>query len=321
MEILLKICDLKLNFSNYLGIAKVLENINLEIKRGIWFGLAGETGCGKSVTALSILKLLPSSAIISGGKILFQGEDILKKSEKEMRKLRGKEISMVFQDPQTSLNGAIKINRQLIETLFVHNKYNKREAKEICLDMLDRVRIRNPKRCFKQYPFELSGGMQQRVSIAMALLCNPKLLIADEFTTNLDVTVQLEIMNLVMELQKQFNMTILFITHDLSLINESCDYLTVMYTGQIIEIGKVKKVFTSPSHPYTKGLLKAVPSITGDKKKLRGINGFIPSLINPPLGCRFHTRCEYKMPGICDKEIPHQIELEKDHWVQCHLYK
>jgi oligopeptide transport system ATP-binding protein len=318
---ILQVKDLKLNFRSYLGLAEVLNNVSFSIEKNTWFGLAGESGCGKSVTAFSILKLLPDSAVVESGQILYKDEDILKKSERQMLRFRGQEISMVFQDPQTSLSPAMRIGDQLIETLEVHRKARgKANARKKALDMLSRVKINSPKLRFRQYPHELSGGMKQRIAIAIALLCQPNLLIADEFTTNLDVTIQDEIIKLVVDLQKEFNMAVLFITHDLALIHDSCKRMAIMYAGQIMEIGSVEAIFSSPSNPYTRGLLAAVPVITGSVEKLEGIKGFVPSLINPPAGCRFNTRCPDVIKGVCDRDVPNMAKLSDDHFVYCHLF-
>jgi oligopeptide transport system ATP-binding protein len=312
IENVIEIRDLKINFKSYLGLVEVLENINLNIKTKSWFGLAGETGCGKSVTAYSILKLLPDSAVIEKGEILFLGDNLLNKNEKQMQNIRGKDISMIFQDPQTSLNPAL--------TLISHKNCTNKEAKKNAIEMLEKVKIPMAGNRFKQYPHELSGGMKQRVVIAIALLCNPKLLIADEFTTNLDVTIQSEIINLVISLQKEMGMSVLFITHDLALINNSCEQIGIMYAGQMMEMGEVSEIFSNPSHPYTIGLLKSIPSIIGEKKELNSIKGFVPNLVNPPMGCRFHTRCEKIIPGVCDKMIPQIVNIGLNHFIQCHLF-
>jgi len=318
---ILQVKDLKLNFKSYLGLAEVINNVSFSVEANTWFGLAGESGCGKSVTAFSILKLLPDSAVIESGQILYKDQDILKKSERQMLRFRGQEISMVFQDPQTSLSPAMRIGDQLIETLEVHRKARgKADARDKALDMLSRVKINSPRLRFRQYPHELSGGMKQRIAIAIALLCQPNLLIADEFTTNLDVTIQDEIIKLVVELQKEFNMAVLFITHDLALIHESCSRMAIMYAGQIMEIGAVEAIFKSSLNPYTKGLLAAVPVITGKVEKLQGIGGFVPSLINPPSGCRFNTRCPHMIKGVCDRKVPDVVKIGPDHYVYCHLF-
>lgn len=321
METLLEIQNLKINFNSYLGTSEVLSSVNIELNKGVWFGLAGESGCGKSVTAYSILKLLPESADIVGGKILFEGSDLLQKTEKEMQEIRGKEIAIVFQDPQASLDPSMRIESQITEALRTHKKFRKREALEIAIDLLNKLRIPSPQSRIRQYPHELSGGMKQRVCIATALLLDPKLLIADEFTTNLDVTIQSEIINLVTRLKEEFNTSVLFISHNLALISECCEYVAIMYAGQIAEKGKKTNVFRNPHHPYTKSLLKAVPRVSGKISKLLSIDGFVPSSINPPKGCRFHTRCKYKIPNVCEASVPAGKNIEKDHIVLCHLYR
>lgn len=319
-KILLEVKNLSVSFNSYLGIAQVLNNINFEIYENSWFGFAGESGCGKTVTGFSILRLLPESAEIKSGKILFKNKNLLELNEKEMFKIRGADISMVFQDPQSSLNPSMKIGEHLYETLLIHNQVSKKEAKRIILEMLDKVKMPLPEYRLRQYPHELSGGMQQRIFIAMALLCNPRILIADEFTTNLDVTIQDEIIGLVIELQKEFKMSVMFITHDLALVSECCDYIAIMYAGQIVEKGRVRNIFSNPSHPYTKALLEAIPSVKNSKKTLLEINGFVPNLINPPSGCRFNTRCSYMISNVCNKEFPKKFVIEEGQEVWCHLF-
>jgi peptide/nickel transport system ATP-binding protein len=317
---IINVKNLSVSFESYLGVAKVLDNINFSIDENKWVGLAGESGCGKSVTAFSLIKLLPEAAKIDSGEIIFEGEDILKVSRKELRNLRGGKISVVFQEPQAALNPSKKIGYNIIESLKIHQNIKNKEAKEIAIEMLRKVRIPEPEIRFSQYPHELSGGMQQRACIAIALACKPDLLIADEFTTSLDVTIQQEILKLVIELQKESSMSVLFITHDLALISESCDDVIIMYAGQIMEKGKVDKVFENPSHPYTKLLLDAIPTISSKKEKLKSIDGFVPSLINPPQGCRFHTRCINKIAGKCDVVFPKVYKIEEEHQVWCHLF-
>lgn len=318
---ILEINNLRINFKSYLGLVEVLENICFSIEKNTWFGLAGESGCGKSVTAFSIIQLLPNYANIENGQILYKGENILKKEERELQKMRGQEISMVFQDPQSSLSPAMRIGDQLMETLRVHQRVRgKTNTKDVVMDMLARLKIDDPYLRFYQYPHELSGGMKQRICIAISLLCRPNLLIADEFTTNLDVTIQYEIIKLVREVQKEINMAILFITHDLALISETCRDVAIMYAGQIMEIGSVDAIFLSPANPYTKALLASSPTIFQNHKKLEGIEGFVPSLINPPKGCRFHTRCAYKIKGCCDSEVCEKKKISENHFVYCHLF-
>jgi oligopeptide/dipeptide ABC transporter ATP-binding protein len=319
-DILISIKNLRLNFKNYLGVAHVIDDISLDINKNCWYGLAGESGCGKSVTAYTILRILPESAIIEGGEILFKGKDLLKKSEREMLKIRGSEISIVFQEPHSALNPSMTIGDHLLEALKLHKKISRKSEREYILDMLEKVRFINPQYRLKQYPHELSGGMKQRICIAMALFANPSLLIADEFTTALDVTIQQEIINTVKELQKQLHISILFITHDLALIYNTCKYVAIMYAGEIVEKGEVEKVFRNPSHPYTQALLESVTIISTKSGKLNSLQGFVPSLIDPPSGCRFNTRCKYKIDNVCDKTFPEKTVVEEGHEVWCYLF-
>jgi len=319
-NILLQVNNLKLSFNSYLGKAEVLENISFKINKKSWVGIAGESGCGKSITAFSVINLLPESAVIEKGEILFNGERLLDKNKKEMRKIRGKEISIVFQEPRTALNPSMRIGDNLFETIMYHNKTTKKEAREQVINLLKKVRINLPELRIKQYPYELSGGMQQRICIALALASKPALLIADEFTTSLDVTIQKEIIDLLIDIQKAENLAILFISHDLALIKNSCDYVIIMYAGQIMERGSVDKVFNNPSHPYTKALLNSIPTISMKDRILESIQGFVPSLINPPKGCRFHTRCRFAVEGICDKSFPKEEIICEDHQVWCYRY-
>ncbi len=318
---LLDVRGLSVSFNSYLGRADVLDNISYSVGPGRWLGLAGESGCGKTVSAFSLLRLLPESAVIKSGEILFNGVDVLKKSRRELRSLRGGEIAVVFQEPGSALNPSKRIGLNLLETLALHQGLRGAEAKKRAIEMLDRVKIPNAKMRFSQYPYELSGGMQQRVCIAIALACQPSLLIADEFTTSLDVTTQQEILKLVMELQRQSTMSVLFISHDLALISESCDDVVIMYAGQIVEKGSVQSVFRNPSHPYTKLLLDAIPTISRSEGKLKSIDGVVPSLVNAPKGCRFHTRCKLFVKGTCDAVFPQVTVLGEDHRVWCHEYR
>ncbi|KUK17162.1 ABC transporter ATP-binding protein [Thermococcus sibiricus] len=317
MNDLLKIENLYINFRTLWGVAKVLNGINLTIKEGEIFGLVGETGCGKSVTASTILRLLPSNAEVSG-KVLFKGENLLEKSEEEMRKIRGKEISIIFQDPMTSLNPLFKIRDQMVDVITLHNNLSKEEAEKRAKDLLEKVGLPDPERVLNSYPHELSGGMRQRVMIAMALSSNPSLLIADEPTTALDVTIQKQILKLILELKETYGFSVLFITHDLGVVAELCDRVGVMYAGNIVEIAPTEELFENPLHPYTQGLLSVVPD-PRYKKKLKPLRGSVPSLLNPPTGCRFHPRCDYA-GDLCKKEKPELIEYSPDHFVACHLY-
>ena len=319
-EKLLEVKGLSVSFNSYLGTAEVLDGISYSLAKNSWLGMAGESGCGKTVSAFSLLRLLPEAAVIKGGEILFKGEDVLKKSRRQMRDLRGGEISVVFQEPQSALNPSKRVGLNILESIGLHQGIRGSEARKIAIDMLDRVKIPQAKMRFSQYPYELSGGMQQRVCIAIALACHPSLLIADEFTTGLDVTTQQEILKLVVELQRQLTMSILFITHDLALISECCDDVVIMYAGQIVEKGRVDHVFRDPSHPYTRLLLNAIPTIAKNDETLKSIDGVVPSLIKPPKGCRFHTRCRHMIPGKCDVAFPRETVRDDAHQVWCHLF-
>jgi peptide/nickel transport system ATP-binding protein len=319
-ETMLRVTNLSLSFSSYLGTAKVLDNVSFEIQKGELFGLAGESGCGKSVTTYAILKLLPESARISSGQIMFDGKDLLLFSERGMQDIRGREISIVFQDPNTSLDPSMRIGEQIIETYQIHMRISRSEAERQAIALLDRLKISHGARRMKQYPHQLSGGIKQRICFAMALIFDPKLMIADEFTTNLDVTVQAEMIKIVNEMRQRIKTSILFITHDLSLIYQTCDSAAVMYAGQIVERGRVAELFSTPLHPYTQGLLQAVPTIPTQGKRLKGIDGFVPNLVDPPTGCRFHKRCAKFIPGTCDVTFPAAADFPNGHRVFCHLF-
>lgn len=338
----MKIKNLKTYFYTYEGVVKALEETSFDILKGETFGLIGETGCGKSVTALSVMQLIPSPpGKIIKGEVIFKGEDLLKKSEEEMKKVRGKEISMIFQEPMTALNPVYSVGEQIAEVILLHetfpeqnqkipwyNLWKKRKIKKItqkkaferAINALDLVKISDPKKVSKQYPHELSGGMRQRAMIAMMLACNPELLIADEPTTALDVTVQAQILDLMQELQQRRGTAIWLITHNLGIIAEMCDRVGVMYAGYIVEIGTTKKIFDNPDHPYTRGLMRAIPKILEDRKRLDIIPGIVPNLIEPPSGCRFHPRCKYHT-DICKECEPTLKEVEKNHYVACHHYE
>jgi len=331
-DIVLEVEDLKTYFYTEEGVVKALEKISLEIKKGEVLGLVGETGCGKTVTALSILQIIRDPGVIEAGRVLYKGEDLLKKNEEEMLKYRGKEITMIFQDPLLSLNPVFKVGKQISEVYLLNMekeltlealKNPKKSiygiARDWSIKMLDDLNIPKAESIYDQYPHELSGGMRQRVQIAMALACSPSLLIADEPTTALDVTVQNQILKLMMDLLKEYETSILFITHDLGIISKVSDKVAVMYSGYIVEYGLRKKVFGSPLHPYTKALLKAIPKIGVEREKLEVIDGSVPNLIYPPSGCRFHPRCPYRFE-ICDSIVPKSIEIEPNYYVACHLY-
>lgn len=317
---LLSVRNLRVIFRTYRGIVKALNGVNFEIGREEFVGIVGETGCGKSVTALSIMRLIQQPGEIIDGEIIFDGIDLLKLSEDEMRKVRGKEIAMIFQEPKVSLNPVLKVGTQLKEAVSIADgiPQKSREAEEKVMDILDAVGLPDPKGLMNKYPHELSGGMAQRVMIAMGLLKKPKLLIADEPTSALDVTIQAQILNLIKDLVSKFRTSVLFITHDLGVVAEYSDKVVIMYAGNVVEIGDVYTIFRNPIHPYTKGLLNAVPRI-GQREPLETIPGIVPDLVHPPSGCRFHPRCSKAM-DVCSKEFPEMVEVEKDHFVACHLF-
>ena len=374
-ENIIEIKDLRVNFSTYEGIMKVLDGVNLSIKKGEMLGLVGETGCGKTMTGRAIMRILPSNAqIMSGGKILFEESiDLLNLSEEEMRKIRGKKISLIFQEPRRALHPTFNVGGQIAEIFSLHmkedvlktalqnlaesenstsllsnimrniyteelegketllkrllekipilrNKVNEPVDKvlhEKSIDMLEKVQIPDPKRVSDQYPHELSGGMMQRVLISMALACNPTLLIADEPTTAVDVTTQVKLLDLIMDLKKTYGASILLITHNLAVVAETCDRVSVMYAGTIVEQADTHSVFKEPLHPYTQGLLAAIP-IIGQTRELKSIPGSVPNFLNPPSGCRFHPRCSYANEK-CIEEKPLFREVRDEHYVACHV--
>jgi len=318
-EILLDIRDLKVRFYTYQGIVHAVDIERFTIYKRESVGLVGETGCGKTVTSLAILGLIPTTGRIESGEIIFKGEDLLKKSKDEMRRIVGKQISMIFQNPVSSLNPVFTIGDQVISVIRLHQNLRKAEAKKKAIEMFELVRLPDPRKIMKSYPHELSGGMCQRAMIAMALSCNPDLLIGDEPTTALDVTIQAQILKLMNELKEKINASILLITHDLSVVAQTCDRVAVMYAGNLVETGTIRAVFKDPRHPYTKGLLDAIPKLGSRERRLRGIEGAVPSLLNPPEGCRFNPRCPSAM-RTCEKMNPKLIEVETGHYVSCLRY-
>jgi oligopeptide/dipeptide ABC transporter ATP-binding protein len=319
---LLKVENLKTYFMIEDKKAKAVDGLDFCVFEGEFFGIVGESGSGKSVTALSILRLIPDPpGKISSGKIFFGERDLLSLSWEEMRKIRGDEISMIFQEPMTSLNPVFTVGVQIIEPLMIHRNLSKKEAREEAIKMLKKVGIPSPEMRVDDYPHQFSGGMRQRAMIAIALSCNPSLLIADEPTTALDVTVQAQILELMTEIKnKRRESAIILITHDLAVIAETCDRVMVMYCGKIQEVASTTTLFENPLHPYTKGLMDSIPSLGKKKKRLTTIPGNVPGILHFPPGCPFHTRCKYKMP-ICEKVVPELLEVEKGHLVRCHLYK
>ncbi|MBS7270097.1 MAG: ABC transporter ATP-binding protein [Candidatus Freyarchaeota archaeon] len=377
-EEILQIDDLQLKFYTYEGVVEALDGVKINLKKGETLGIVGETGCGKSVTGLSVLSIVLPPGKIEGGQIIFNVKgraiNLLNLGDSVLRKIRGKYISMIFQDPRSALNPVYTAGDQIIEALLKHkikelaekaieeldkeaknkkanfltrycrnnlqkivlnpkasslkivskipllNRYKKllyKQAKKEAIRMLRLMRIPDPERVVDMYPHELSGGMAQRVVIAMALACNPEVLIADEPTTNLDVTVQLQILNLIKELKQQFSSAIIYITHDMGVVAELCDRVAVMYAGNVVEIADTLEIFKNPLHPYTKGLLESIPR---PGCQFKSIEGTVPSLIDPPKGCRFHNRCQYAME-ICTRVKPKMIDVGKNHFIQCFLYQ
>ena len=318
---LVQVRDLKTWFKTEAGIVKAVNGVDFDIQTGEVLGLVGESGSGKSVTALSILRLIPDPpGKIAGGSILYKGRDLLKLSWDEIRQIRGKEISMIFQEPMTSLNPVFTIGRQVMEVILEHEHVSKKEAFERSVEMLEVVGIPDPASRMNDYPHQYSGGMRQRVMIAMALACNPSLLIADEPTTALDVTIQAQILELMLKIKDQRkDAAILLITHNLAVVAETCHRVMVMYGGKIQEIAPVKELFKNPQHPYTRGLLASLPTVDGDKqRRLRTIPGNVPSILDLPVGCKFVTRCTEKLQK-CESIEPELIETSPGHWVRCHL--
>jgi len=331
MNFLLEIRDLKIEFESFEGTSHVLEDVHLTLGRGETLGLVGETGCGKSITAKAILRLLPiPPARIVSGNILFQGEDLLGKSEEEMKEIRGKQIGMVFQDPSTFLNPVFTIEEQLVDVILSHKirdrsniqakGLDRRGAVKRAIELLREVKIPEPEARIKSYPHEFSGGMRQRVLIAMALSGSPQILIADEPTTALDVTIQAQILRLINELVQKHGHSVLLISHDLGVVASVCQRIAVMYAGNMVENCSTLQLFKRPLHPYTQGLLNSILTFSKREATAQGIKGMIPDLIQPPPGCRFHPRCLSAM-DVCQRGKPPSIAFEEGHWVSCHLYR
>jgi len=317
---LLSIRNLETHFFSAGKVVRALDGISFEILEGEVFGLVGETGCGKSVTALSILRLIPfPPGKIVAGSIRFKDTDILSLSPDQMRSVRGKEISMIFQEPMTSLNPVFRIGDQMREVIMLHQRLGKTAAWEAVVRMLERVRIPDARKVAGQYPHQLSGGMRQRVMIAMELSCRPALLIADEPTTALDVTIQAQILRLLKEMKKEMGTSILLITHDLGVVAEMCDRVAVMYAGSIVEQAEAIEIFEHPKHPYTQGLWGAIPLIDQEKESLAVIPGAVPDLGRLPQGCKFHPRCPHRFKP-CDGERPPMVEVSPGHHAACYLY-
>jgi oligopeptide/dipeptide ABC transporter ATP-binding protein len=347
---LLSIRDLRIHFETFAGVVRALDGVDLDIYEGETLGLVGETGCGKTVTAYAIMGLLPDSADVVSGRILFEGEDLLEKDEKEMERIRGNRISMIFQEPMNALNPVYTIGDQMTEVILlhrreelyracymdppegirrrivelpvlrqIHEKDLRFEAERRAIEMLRLTGMPDPEKVMMQYPHELSGGMRQRVMIGMALACRPALLIADEPTTALDVTIQAQILQLMKSLKEKLGMAMLLITHDLGVVAQVCDRVAVMYAGVVVEVAPVQSLFENPLHPYTRGLLSTIPSIESRTKRLNTIEGSVPDLINPPEGCRFHPRCPYAL-SLCSEVKPRNVPYDQWHYVRCHYY-
>ena len=319
-EKILEVKNLEVSFKTYAGISHAVRGIDFNLHKGETLAIVGESGCGKTVSSKAIMRLLPESNTIIGenSEVLFHGEDLLKKSENEMVSIRGSKISMIFQDPMTSLNPTMKIGDQIAESILIHRQISKEEAYKEALEMLQLVKIPNAEKRMKQYPFEFSGGMRQRAMIAIALACKPEILIADEPTTALDVTIQAQILDLMNQLKKETGTSILFITHDLGVVAEVCDDVAVMYCGRVVERGDVKTIFANPSHPYTKGLLGSIPRLGDAGKELKSIPGNVPNPKYMPKGCKFEPRCPYASEK-CREEEPGFFQIEEGHISRCWL--
>ena len=319
---LLQIRDFSLEFETFDGIYKAIDHVWLDVQPGETIGLVGETGCGKSVLTRSAFGLVPMPpARITSGEVLFNGRDLLQCKEKELRSIRGSEVAMIFQDPMTYLNPVIRIGTQLIDAIRAQRggAISKSDARTIALEMLEKVHLPNPLQQFNAYPHELSGGMRQRILIAMALAATPKLLIADEPTTALDVTIQAQILDLIAELVDDLGIAVIMISHDLGVVAQVCERVAVMYAGQIVEDASVDEIFSTPKHPYTQGLLRAIPHPLRPPEHLVGIPGNLPNLYEPPIGCRFQTRCEH-VTGACKAKRPTFVQTNSFQKVACTLY-
>ncbi len=316
---LLEIKGLDVHYITEDGTVKAVNKMNLELKKGETLGLVGETGAGKTTTALAIMRLVanPPGKIV-GGEIVYEGKDLLKNTEAEMRKVRGNKISMIFQDPMTSLNPVMTVGDQIAEVILLHQKVSKQESIKKAQEMLETVGI--PGDRYKDYPHQFSGGMKQRVVIAIALACNPQLLIADEPTTALDVTIQAQVLSLMNKLKKEFDTSMIMITHDLGIVAEVCDKVAIMYAGSVVEYTDKESLYTNPMHPYTVGLFNSIPDLDTDEPRLKPIKGLMPDPTNLPSGCPFHPRCPKAM-DICKEKEPNEVHVADNHVVKCFLYE
>lgn len=315
---LLEIKDLTIQYASGRRVVEAVNHLSFHLEKGETLGLVGETGAGKTTTALGILNLIPNPpGRIKSGEILFEGEDLLKKSRREMQKIRGEKISMIFQDPMTSLDPVVPVGDQIAEVIRLHQTKSRAEAAKRAVEMLELVGI--PGERYGEYPHQFSGGMKQRVIIAIALACNPALLIADEPTTALDVTIQAQILELIAKLKQEFNTSVLLITHDLGVVAEICNYVAIMYAGEIVEYGTLRHIYKNAKHPYTEGLFGSIPNLNSDAQRLKPIQGLMPDPANLPEGCAFSPRCPYATDR-CRKARPRPVEIEAGHMVQCHKY-
>ncbi|MGG0670453.1 ABC transporter ATP-binding protein [Lederbergia citrisecunda] len=316
---LLEVRDLRTSFYTDDGEVKAVDGVSFTLPKGKTLGIVGESGSGKSITALSILKLLANNGKIIGGEVRFKGEDLLSYSDKQMRDIRGNAISMIFQEPMTSLNPVFTVGRQISESLMKHQELSKKAAHLKSIELVKLVGIPSPDKRVKQYPYELSGGMRQRVMIAMALACNPEILIADEPTTALDVTIQAQILRLIRDLQKRLGMSVIMITHDLGVVAETCEYVAVMYAGQVVEYSDVVTLFQKPKHPYTIGLMNSLPRHDVELEKLESIHGNVPNPKEMPTGCRFAPRCP-AATDLCRNVMPDLLKDDEGNDVRCWIY-
>ncbi|MBC8198179.1 MAG: ABC transporter ATP-binding protein [Candidatus Marinimicrobia bacterium] len=317
---ILQVKNLKTYFKTDNGVAHAVDDVSFNLNAGETLGIVGESGCGKSVTSLSIMRLIDQPpGFFAGGEILFKGENLLDMNDDQMRNIRGNKISMIFQEPMTSLNPVFTIGNQIIEAIQLHQKLDFEKSRKKAIEMLDFVGIPAPDQRIDEYPHQLSGGMRQRVMIAISLSCNPEILIADEPTTALDVTIQAQILELIQQLQNELNLAVIMITHDLGVISEICNRVIVMYAGQVVEQGTIKEIFKSPKHPYTKGLMKSIPIIGENKNtELYNIKGLVPNATEFPNGCHFHPRCEFVV-NKCKEQLPNieSITNNSEHVVRC----
>ena len=315
---IIEIKGLKTHFFTYNGVVRAVDGVDLAVNRNEVVGIVGETGCGKSVTVRSTMGLVPDPGRIVEGRVLLDGDNLLAKSDAELRRIRGSRMSMIFQNPLSSLNPVFTIGNQVGHVISIHQARNKKEALARAVEVFDLVRLPDPERLLKKYPHELSGGMLQRVMIAMALSCTPEVLIADEPTTALDVTIQAQILSLMLQLKEETGTVIIMITHDLGVVAETCDQVAVMYAGLVVERGPVQAIFSEPLHPYTEGLLASLPGHQKAGDELRTVEGLVPDLIHPPSGCRFHPRCPIA-EEICVREVPELLEKGHGRAVACHF--